>query len=261
MTFKEFRKKNLPLIDAKLPLRPDLQQIKCAEDLWNKCNEIGISKVGELFVPYFLDAGKTDVKYADGAYTLVYDILNVGDKHRYVANGKLVHNSDKVNLQNLSKRTKDPVLRRSLRAPRGSIWVAADSGQIENRLACFVAGQQDVMDVFLSGKDVYIDMATKIYNEPYEVIWEQSKGNPTKEGKLKRNIAKAVVLGAGYGASAAKFAELMQQQGLAEQAGMAEELITTFRTSNNRISGFWHECDRVLDILYAGGSCWFGGGR
>ena len=63
----------------------------------------------------------------------------------------------------------------------------------------------------------------------------------------------------GYGASAGKFAELMKQQGLAEQADMAENLITTYRTANNRISGFWRECDRVLKIMYAGGSCWFGG--
>lgn len=162
--------------------------------------------------------------------------------------------------QNLSKRTKDPVLRRSLRAIQGCVWVAADSSQIENRLACYVANQQDVIDVFLAGKDVYIDMATKIYNESYDDIYEQSKGaNATKEGKMKRNIAKAVVLGAGYGASASKFAELMKQQGLAEQADMADELITTYRTANNMISGFWRECQRVLDVMYAGGSCWFGG--
>lgn len=63
----------------------------------------------------------------------------------------------------------------------------------------------------------------------------------------------------GYGASAGKFAELMKQQGLAEQADMAEDLITTYRTANNRISGFWRECDRVIKTMYAGGSVWFGG--
>lgn len=63
----------------------------------------------------------------------------------------------------------------------------------------------------------------------------------------------------GYGASAGKFAELMKQQGLAEQADMADELITTYRTANNMISGFWRECQRVLDVMYAGGSMWFGG--
>ena len=190
----------------------------------------------------------------------VYDITNCGPRHRYMANGKLVHNSDKVNLQNLSKRTKDPVLRRSMRAMTNYIVLASDSSQIEARMLAYLADQQDVVQVFLNNQDVYIDMAVKIYNESYESIYEQSKGVvATKEGKTKRNIAKAVVLGAGYGASAAKFAELMKQQGLAAQADMAEELITTYRTANNRISGFWRECQRVLDVMYAGGSTWFGG--
>ena len=190
----------------------------------------------------------------------VYDITNCGPRSRYMANGKLVHNSDKVNLQNLSKRTKDPVLRRSLRAMDGYVVLASDSSNIEVRVGSYIVNQQDVIDVFRKGGDVYIDMATKIYNENYDDIYEQSKGaNATKEGKMKRNIAKAVVLGAGYGASAGKFAELMKQQGLAEQADMADDLITTYRTANNMISGFWRECGRVLDVMYAGGSCWFGG--
>ena len=167
---------------------------------------------------------------------------------------------DSLNVQNLAKRTKDPVLRRSMRAMDGHIILASDSSNIEVRVGAYIANQQDVIEVFRKGGDVYIDMAAKIYNESYDDIYEQSKGaNATKEGKMKRNIAKAVVLGASFGASAGKFAELMKQQGLAEQADMADELITTYRTANNMISGFWRECQRVLDVMYAGGSCWFGG--
>ena len=126
----------------------------------------------------------------------VYDITNCGPRHRYMANGKLVHNSDKLNLQNLSKRTKEPVLRRSMTAGQGNVIVATDSSNIEVRVGAYIADQQDVIEVFRKGGDVYIDMATKIYNESYEDIYEQSKGaNVTKEGKMKRNVAKAVVLG------------------------------------------------------------------
>ena len=103
---------------------------------------------------------------------------------------------DSLNVQNLAKRTKDPVLRRSMRAMDGHIILASDSSNIEVRVGAYIANQQDVIDVFRSGGDVYIDMATKIYNENYDSIYEQSKGaNATKEGKMKRNVAKAVVLG------------------------------------------------------------------
>lgn len=103
---------------------------------------------------------------------------------------------DSLNVQNLAKRTKDPVLRRSMRAMDGHIVLASDSSNIEVRVGAYIANQQDVIEVFRKGGDVYIDMATKIYNESYDDIYEQSKGaNATKEGKMKRNVAKAVVLG------------------------------------------------------------------
>ena len=136
------------------------------------------------------------MNYADGAVVPVYDILNAGKDHKYMANGKLVHNSDKINLQNLSKRTKEPVLRKSLGVVHNHAWVAADSSQIECRVLSYLAKQDDVVDIFKSGKDVYLDMASKIYGESYESLYEQAKGeNATKEGKLKRNIGKVVVLG------------------------------------------------------------------
>ena len=80
---------------------------------------------------YPIQGTRPPMPHADGAVVPVYDILNAGKDHKYMANGKLVHNSDKVNLQNLSKRTKEPVLRRSLRARKGHIVLASDSGQIE----------------------------------------------------------------------------------------------------------------------------------
>lgn len=101
-----------------------------------------------------------------------------------------------INIQNLSKRSGKLTLRRSLRAPEGYAWVACDSSQIEARLLAFVADQRDLVDTFASGRDVYIDMATKIYGKTYEEIKAVSKGQfVTKEGKAMRNTAKTVVLG------------------------------------------------------------------
>ena len=168
--------------------------------------------------------------------------------------------SDKVNLQNLSKRTKEPVLRQSLGVLPNHVWVAADSSQIECRVLSYLAKQDDVVDIFKSGKDVYLDMASKIYGESYESLYEQAKGaNATKEGKLKRNIGKVVVLGAGYGAGSSKFADLMVQSGLAEQADQAERLIATYRSANYMVKNFWGICQQALETMAMGGTMHFGG--
>ena len=199
------------------------------------------------------------MNYADGAVVPVYDILNAGKDHKYMANGKLVHNSDKVNLQNLTKRTKEPVLRRSMRAMDGHIILASDSSSIEARLLAMVANQQDLVDTFVQGRDVYIEMATKIYNKSYDEIYEVSKRNPTKEGKTMRNMGKSCILGMGYSMSAQKFSDTNKQQGVDIPLEQAQDLVNIYRTSYSMIPAFWRECNRVLDVLYAGGSCWFGG--
>ena len=63
----------------------------------------------------------------------------------------------------------------------------------------------------------------------------------------------------GYGMSANTFRNRMELTGNAEAAEMADDIVNAYRTKNNRIVAFWRECDRVLDVLFAGGSMWFGG--
>lgn len=191
----------------------------------------------------------------------VYDITNCGSRHRYMANRKLVHNSDKINLQNLSKRTKEPILRRSMTAGRGNVLLATDSSSIEARLLAFVADQKDLVDTFVNGRDVYIEMATKIYNKSYDEVFEVSKRNPTKEGKAMRNMGKACILGCGYSMSGTKFALTSRQQGIDITDDYAKELVAIYRASYSKIPAFWGECDRVLDVMFAGGSMWFGGDK
>ena len=59
--------------------------------------------------------------------------------------------------------------------------------------------------------------------------------------------------------SANTFRERMNLAGQAEASQMADDLITAYRAKNYKIVQFWRECDRVLKVMYAGGSCWFGG--
>jgi len=125
----------------------------------------------------------------------VFDILNCGPRHQFVANGFIVSNSsggDKCNFQNLPK--KPEAFRHSFVPKKGSKVVICDSGQIEARVLAYLAGQEDLLEAFREadaliaqgqdpkalGKDVYTVMASKI-------------------GSDSRQLGKATVLGCGFG--------------------------------------------------------------
>ena len=92
-----------------------------------------------------------------------YDILNCGPRHRFVANGKLVHNSEKLNLQNLGRGSE---LRKSLCAPDGQLVYVADSSNIEARMLAWMAEHETLIDQFRNKEDVYSNFASTIYNKP-----------------------------------------------------------------------------------------------
>lgn len=167
-----------------------------------------------------------------------------------------------VNIQNLPKRGKDLSLRRSMRAKEYFAWVACDLSAVEARLLAYVADQKDLVDTFVSGRDVYVEMAGKIYNQPYEELITEAKGNnATKAGKMKRNIGKECILGMGYSMGANRFALSMQQKGLTEASEQAERLVAIYRSSYPMIVRFWKQCSHAIDTMLAGGEFKFGGAR
>jgi DNA polymerase len=115
----------------------------------------------------------------------VYDIKNCGPRHRFVANGKLVHNSDSVNLQNLPSRgSQAGKIKKAIKAPPGYIMIDCDSSQIEARTLAWLAGQQDLLDAFENKQDVYRIMASHIYGVA-----------PDQITSAQRFIGKTTVLG------------------------------------------------------------------
>jgi hypothetical protein len=86
---------------------------------------------------------------------------------------------DKVNLQNLPR---GGALRKALAAPDGHVVVACDSSQIEARLVAYLAGQDDLVQSFREGRDVYSEFATDVYQRPV-----------TKADKVERHVGKTCV--------------------------------------------------------------------
>lgn len=78
---------------------------------------------------------------------------------------------DKINLQNLPSRGPNgKMLKKSIIAPKGYMLVDCDSSQIEARVLAWLAGQDDLVEAFQEGRDVYKKMASAIYNVPEDKV-------------------------------------------------------------------------------------------
>ena len=155
---------------------------------------------------------------------------------------------DKINIQNLPSRgVNGKVLKSSIIAPRGYTLVDCDSSQIEARVLAWLAGQEDLVEAFANKEDVYIKMASKIYNVKEEDV--------TKE---QRFVGKSTILGAGYGMGAVRFAEQLKSFGTTIPVDEARRIISIYRDSNWKIAQFWRNCQNMLTEMSRGKVMSFG---
>ena len=167
--------------------------------------------------------------------------------------------ADSINVQNLPKRSGDTTLRRSIIAPADHVVIASDSSQVEARCLVYMANEQRVVDIFISGKCPYSDMAASIYGMTYDQIYHDAKIVPTKEGVTRRNVGKTTILGCGYQMGATAFAEQLRIAGLDSVMDMAPEIVKTYRATNPNVKAFWATCETAIKVMIAGGDMWFGG--
>lgn len=142
---------------------------------------------------------------------------------------------DKVNLQNLKRGS---LLKKAIVAPDGYMMVDSDSSQIEARTVAWLAGQDDLVQAFEDGKDVYKIMASAIYGKPEADI--------TKD---ERFVGKTTILGAGYGMGAVKFQAQLKTFGVTVEADEAARIIQVYRETYPQIPKLWRQANRALDAI------------
>ena len=148
---------------------------------------------------------------------------------------------DKVNFQNLPSRDKKKkALKNSVVAPDGYVVINCDSSQIEARILVWLAGQDDVVEQFRKGEDVYSVFATKIYDRPI------SKANP-----VERFVGKTCILGLGYGTGAVKLQHTLKTSppGAIVTEDEAKEFVKTYRDANDKVIALWKEGDKAIKDL------------
>jgi len=149
--------------------------------------------------------------------------------------------SDKVNFQNLPSRDKKKkALKNAVVAPEGYVVINCDSSQIEARVLAWLSGQEDLVEEFANGDDVYSIFASKIYD--YEV---------TKKNPVERFVGKTCILGLGYGTGALKLQHTLKTSppGADLTKEKCDEIVKLYRDTNDMIVKLWREGDKALKSM------------
>lgn len=113
--------------------------------------------------------------------------------------------SSDPNLQNIPR---DGGIRCMFKASDGMYLVGADFSQQEPRILAHLCGDENMINAYKSGKDLYSTMASIAFHVPYEDCKEfNPDGTTNKEGKKRRSHIKGIVLGLMYGRGDASVAE------------------------------------------------------
>jgi len=149
--------------------------------------------------------------------------------------------SDKVNFQNLPSRdVKKKALKNAIIPPKGHVILNVDSSQIEARILVWLAGQEDVVQEFRNGEDVYANFSSKVYGRKI-----------TKADKKERFVGKTCTLGLGYGTGWKKLQHTLETSGQVAKLDEAEcqNLVRVYREVNHKVIELWRECDKALESI------------
>lgn len=126
------------------------------------------------------------------------------------------------------------VVRGALVAPPGKMLVDVDFSSIENRVASWIAGQTDKVELFRQGMDEYKIFATQMYKISYEEVTKQ-----------QRQIAKSAVLGCMFGQGAKGLVGYADRMGVTISPEDSNALVNTYRTSYGKVRNCWYDLERA----------------
>ena len=172
--------------------------------------------------------------------------IDVGERHQgllpiplkyYGAHTGRWSGADKVNFQNLPSRdAKKKALKNAILPPEDHVILNVDSSQIEARILVWLAGQDDQVELYREGKDVYCDFASRVY-----------KKTITKKNKKERAVGKTCILGLGYGTGHVKLKGVLKLNARIEvNKAESKRIVDLYREVNHEVVKLWGECDTAL---------------
>jgi DNA polymerase III epsilon subunit-like protein len=151
---------------------------------------------------------------------------------------------DKTNWQNFRRGGE---IRKSIKAPEGHKLVIVDASQVECRGVNWLAGQTSILDLFRDRRDVYAELASRMFGRPV-----------TKSDEKERWLAKQVELGSGFGL---RWKGLQQKLRTGQMGGIrmaltdeeAQSYMGAYDETHPNVLEFWRvgrEC--ILPALHHG---------
>jgi DNA polymerase len=134
-------------------------------------------------------------------------------------------------------------IRGMLVAGEGNELVACDFSQVEARALPWLAGQDNVLEVFRTHGKIYEHAASTIYHVPLEEVnWFQ------------RLVGKVSILSLGYGGSVGAFQMMSKNYNVKVRDDEAEEIKTNWREANRKTVSYWYALERAaLDAMESNG--------
>jgi DNA polymerase len=140
-------------------------------------------------------------------------------------------------------------LRGAIVAAPGNQLFVADYASIEARVLLWIADDEDGLDIFRSGRDIYCEMAGAIYGRPI-----------TKADSTERQVGKAAILGLGYQMGWSKFQITAAKAGSVLTDMFAQEVVKTYREKFHRVKSLWYEQEAaaIRAVQQSGKQVWAG---
>jgi len=124
------------------------------------------------------------------------------------------------------------VLRYVIVAGKDAVLAGGDFSAIEARVLAWLAGQEDVLDVFRGGGDVYLHAASRIYHREI-----------TAEDKAERLIGKVCVLALGYQGGEKAFEKFARVYGAKVPEDDVKQIVKDWRAANDKTVEYWRSLE------------------
>lgn len=148
------------------------------------------------------------------------------------------HGGEEYNLQNLKRGS---ALRECIEPPPRMKIIVADLARIELCINAWFCEEDWLLEAIRAGRDVYCELATKIYNRPI-----------TAANEHERYVGKQGELSCGYQSGHAKFYNTLRGHGAKITEEEAQKAVKTYRATHPNIVRMWALLQKIMIPILAG---------